>query len=199
MSALRKSASLSSSPLIDERLANTLASCRPDSAISFTRSVERINPGGVREGLGAEVVLGMKVSGDEIERLRAGEFLRDVVHGRAVARAEAGIDHERGAIVHDVAYIRHQRDAVVWDDMDMRGDLPEPLDLDDRRRRCLHHKRRHRPDECQCQDDDPHGRTHVAFRSLRSVYPAERGKKAGPTCPARFCLAVRAAPSSPWA
>ena len=116
--------------------------------------------GRVRKGLGAEVVLGMNVGGCEIERLGAGEFFRHLVYRRTVAWAQAGVDHEYGAIADDVADIGHQWDAVVGDNVDVGGDLAEPLDLDDRRRPRLRNERRGRPDECQCRDDNPQGRAH---------------------------------------
>ena len=97
----------------------------------------------------------MNVGGDKIERLRAGEFLRYLVYRRTIAWAQAGVDHEDGAIADDVADVGHQWDAVVRDDVDVGGDLAEPLDLDDRRRPRLRHNRRRRPDECQCRDDNP--------------------------------------------
>ena len=113
-----------------------------------------------RKRLGAEVVLGMNVCGDEKQRLRAGELLRHLVYRRTVARAEAGVDDEHGAIADDVADIRHQGDAVVRDDVDVGGDLAEPLDLDDRLRRRLRRQRQHSSDKCQRQDHDSDGRAH---------------------------------------
>ena len=97
----------------------------------------------------------MNVGGDKIERLRAGEFLRHLVYRRAVAWAQAGVYHEHGAIADDVADVGHPWDAVVRDDVDVGGNLAEPLDLDDRRRPRLRHKRRRRHDEGQCRDDNP--------------------------------------------
>jgi hypothetical protein len=50
-------------------------------------------PGGIWKGLGAKIVLGVNVRRHEIDRLRAGESSRDLVHGGAVARPEPGVDH----------------------------------------------------------------------------------------------------------
>ena len=56
-------------------------------------------------------------------------FSRHLVDRRTVAWAQAGVDHEHGAIADDVADVGHQWDAVVRDDVDVGGDLAEPLDL----------------------------------------------------------------------
>jgi len=61
----------------------------------------------------------MKVGGDKIERLRAGELLRHLVYRSAISSTETGLDHERGTIADNEAEVWHKRDAVVWDDMDV--------------------------------------------------------------------------------
>ena len=127
--------------------------------------------GRVRKGLGAEVVLGMNVRGGQIEHFRAGELLRYFVYRRTIAWAQAGINHEDGVITDDVANIRHQWDAVIRDDVDVGGDLAQPLDVDYRRRRRLRHKRRRRPDEDRCREEDSQGRAHGDPIFLRSLVP----------------------------
>ena len=66
--------------------------------MSFTWSVDRINRRAGGERLSAEIVLGVKVSGHEIERTLATELLCHIHHGRSVARAKSGIDHQHATV-----------------------------------------------------------------------------------------------------
>ena len=75
------------------------------------------------------------MGGDEILRPRAAELLRYLFDRRAIAWPEAGVDRELGVLADDEADIGNERDAVVRNDLDVGGDLAQPLGLDDRRRR----------------------------------------------------------------
>ena len=115
--------------MISERLAKILGEAQARLGDVFDLVGRADQFGRVRKRLGAEIVLGMNVRGDEIKRFVAGELLRHLVNRRAVARAEAGVDHEHGAVADDVADIGHQRDAVVRDDVNVRrrsGEAPRP-------------------------------------------------------------------------
>src|SRR5262249_6282531 len=99
----------------------------------------------------------------EVAKKLTGAKALYLVYRGAVPRTEAGVDHERGTIADNVADIRHQGDAVIWDDVDVGRDRPEPFNPDDRRRWRLCHKRQRRPDDCQDRDDArglAHGTSH---------------------------------------
>ena len=80
--------------------------------------------GGGGEGVGAEVVLGMDVGGDEVESAAGCGFLGFGEDGAAVAVAHAGVDDESGAGADDDADVGDAGGGVgVGDDVDVGGDV----------------------------------------------------------------------------
>ena len=75
----------------------------------------------------------MEVRGGEVQRPPAGQAPGLVQHVGAVARAQAGIDDQRGTVADDEADVRHERHAVVRDHEDPVEDLDGVAPHDRRR------------------------------------------------------------------
>ena len=90
------------------------------------------HPGRCRERLRTEVMLGMDMCRHQVHRARCAEPLRDLSDSRAVARTEPGVDHQHARLADHEADIGDERNAVVRDDMHVRADPAQPVDLDDR-------------------------------------------------------------------
>ena len=97
---------------------------------------------------------------DEIELAVAAELLCHFEHGCAVTRAETRIDDQKRTLAHDESDIRHQRHAVVRNDVDVRRYLPQTLDFHERIGRW---------------PDAPKGRTRREIIALRRGLPVFRG------------------------
>ena len=76
-------------------------------------------PGLGRKRLRAEIVLGMDVGDGQVDRPRAGELLRHREDRLAIARTQAGIDHQHRLVADDVTDVRNERHAVVRNDLDV--------------------------------------------------------------------------------